>query len=164
MIIRDKLLVPALVWSNDINNYWWLQWFYLVLNIITNYILAYLHFKGSQPEWCISSMMYSGDTPFWSETLICNCKTRCRFTGNLYYMLVFCSRAGRESATRTCGVLLKYRSCSPFLSFSPAWCCNQILIFFQSVHLLCSTLPSTLWGHHHGVWMVNLHSHTQVIF
>ena len=25
--------------------------------------------EGSQPEWCISSMIYSGDTPFWSETL-----------------------------------------------------------------------------------------------
>ena len=25
--------------------------------------------KGSQPECCISSMMYSGDIPFWSETL-----------------------------------------------------------------------------------------------
>ena len=26
-------------------------------------------FEGSQPEWCISSMIYSTDTPFWSETL-----------------------------------------------------------------------------------------------
>ena len=26
-------------------------------------------FEGSQPEWCISSMIYSKDTPFWSETL-----------------------------------------------------------------------------------------------
>ena len=25
--------------------------------------------KGSWPEWCISSMIYSRDTPFWSETL-----------------------------------------------------------------------------------------------
>ena len=25
--------------------------------------------EGSRPEWCISSMVYSGDTPFWSETL-----------------------------------------------------------------------------------------------
>ena len=25
--------------------------------------------EGSQPEWCISSMIYSRDTPFWSETL-----------------------------------------------------------------------------------------------
>ena len=23
---------------------------------------------GSRPEWCISSMIYSEDTPFWSET------------------------------------------------------------------------------------------------
>ena len=27
------------------------------------------YIEGSQPEWCISSMMYSGDTPIWSETL-----------------------------------------------------------------------------------------------
>ena len=27
------------------------------------------NFEGSQPEWCISSMIYIGDTPFWSETL-----------------------------------------------------------------------------------------------
>ena len=26
-------------------------------------------FEGSQPEWCISSKIYSRDTPFWSETL-----------------------------------------------------------------------------------------------
>ena len=26
-------------------------------------------FEGSRPEWCISSMIYSTDTPFWSETL-----------------------------------------------------------------------------------------------
>ena len=25
--------------------------------------------KGSRPEWCISSMIYSRDTPFWLETL-----------------------------------------------------------------------------------------------
>ena len=24
---------------------------------------------GSRPEWCISSIIYSGDVPFWSETL-----------------------------------------------------------------------------------------------
>ena len=28
-----------------------------------------LNFKGSRPEWCISSMIYSRDIPFWSETL-----------------------------------------------------------------------------------------------
>ena len=28
-----------------------------------------LYFEGSRPGWCISSMMYSGDTSFWSETL-----------------------------------------------------------------------------------------------
>ena len=26
-------------------------------------------FEVSRLEWCISSMVYSGDTPFWSETL-----------------------------------------------------------------------------------------------
>ena len=28
-----------------------------------------LHFESSRPEWCISSMIYSRDTPFWLETL-----------------------------------------------------------------------------------------------
>ena len=27
------------------------------------------HIEGSCPEWCISSMIYSRDTPFWLETL-----------------------------------------------------------------------------------------------
>ena len=27
------------------------------------------HFEGSRPERCISSMIYSGDAPLWSETL-----------------------------------------------------------------------------------------------
>ena len=27
------------------------------------------HIKGSRPEWCISNMIYSRDTPFWTETL-----------------------------------------------------------------------------------------------
>ena len=27
------------------------------------------HIEGSQPEWCIWSMIYSGDIPVWSETL-----------------------------------------------------------------------------------------------
>ena len=29
----------------------------------------YIYIEGSWPEWCISSMIYSRDTPFWSETL-----------------------------------------------------------------------------------------------
>ena len=28
-----------------------------------------VNIEGSRPEWCISSMMYSRDTPFWSKTL-----------------------------------------------------------------------------------------------
>ena len=28
-----------------------------------------VNIEGSRPEWCISSMIYSGDTPFWLETL-----------------------------------------------------------------------------------------------
>ena len=27
-----------------------------------------LNIEGSRPEWCISSMIYSRDTPFWLET------------------------------------------------------------------------------------------------
>ena len=29
------------------------------------------HVEGSRPEWCISSMIFSRNTPFWSETLMC---------------------------------------------------------------------------------------------
>ena len=28
-----------------------------------------IYIEGYQPEWYISTMIYSGDTPFWSETL-----------------------------------------------------------------------------------------------
>ena len=28
-----------------------------------------MHIEGSRPEWCISSMIYSRDTPVWSESL-----------------------------------------------------------------------------------------------
>ena len=34
---------------------------------------ALCHVEGSRPEWCILSMIYSGDTSFWSETLDVNC-------------------------------------------------------------------------------------------
>ena len=33
-------------------------------------LTMYTPVEGSQPEWCISSMIYSRDTPFWSETLV----------------------------------------------------------------------------------------------
>ena len=29
----------------------------------------HITYQGFWPEWCISSMIYSGDTPFWLETL-----------------------------------------------------------------------------------------------
>ena len=32
-------------------------------------LLTFNHIMGSWPEWCISSMMYSTDTPLWSGTL-----------------------------------------------------------------------------------------------
>ena len=31
--------------------------------------LTIIKYEGSRPEWCFSSMIYSRDTPFWSETL-----------------------------------------------------------------------------------------------
>ena len=43
--------------------------FKYVLECIHNIFKYVLEFEGSRPEWCISSMIYSGDTPFWSETL-----------------------------------------------------------------------------------------------
>ena len=44
----------------------------LVIYIVqfdTNSILTALYIEGFRPEWCISSMIYSRDTPFWSGTL-----------------------------------------------------------------------------------------------
>ena len=32
-------------------------------------VLVSVYIKGSRPEWCNSSMIYSSDTPFWLETL-----------------------------------------------------------------------------------------------
>ena len=35
----------------------------------TRMVYLYNYIEGSRPEWCISSMIYSRDTPFWSGTL-----------------------------------------------------------------------------------------------
>ena len=43
------------------------------------------HFEGFRPEWCISSMIYSRDTPFWSGTLNLFCCMHSKVT--------FCSSA-----------------------------------------------------------------------
>ena len=32
-------------------------------------ILLVSYIECSRPEWCVSSMIYSRDTPFWLETL-----------------------------------------------------------------------------------------------
>ena len=42
------------------------------LRIINGEVMSsilWFHIEGSRPEWCISSMIYSRDTPFCSETL-----------------------------------------------------------------------------------------------
>ena len=31
--------------------------------------VSHINIEGSRPEWCISSMIYGRDTPFWSGTL-----------------------------------------------------------------------------------------------
>ena len=59
-----------------------IQYVYIRWNLqilLSNWIISYTqkkHFsltwtkiEGSRPEWCISSMIYSTDTPFWSGTL-----------------------------------------------------------------------------------------------
>ena len=33
------------------------------------YLKVSMSFRGSRPEWCISSMIYGRDIPFWLETL-----------------------------------------------------------------------------------------------
>ena len=44
-------------------------WPYYISRVPNQNGVSLLYIEGSQPEWCISSMMYSRDTPFWSETL-----------------------------------------------------------------------------------------------
>ena len=34
-----------------------------------NKLYKYSHIEGFRPKWCISTMIYSRDTPFWSEIL-----------------------------------------------------------------------------------------------
>ena len=48
---------------------------YLVCCLNNTCILSALHLciEGSRPEWCISSMIYSGDIPFRSEILDISC-------------------------------------------------------------------------------------------
>ena len=39
-----------------------------------------VYIEGSWPEWCISNMIYSRDTPFWSGTLDIYCISWLRYT------------------------------------------------------------------------------------
>ena len=48
------------------------------------------HFEGSRPEWCISSMIYSLGTPFWSDTLDLH------IVFDSYYHFVCCWSVGDE--------------------------------------------------------------------
>ena len=52
--------IPRLLETND---------FSVPQSMNLSFTVFEVYIKGSQPEWCISSMMYSTDTPFWSETL-----------------------------------------------------------------------------------------------
>ena len=36
---------------------------------LNGWMKKWSHIEGSQPEWCISSMIYSRDKPFWLEIL-----------------------------------------------------------------------------------------------
>ena len=50
------------------------------------------HIEGSGPEWCISSMLYSEDTPFWPGTLDLKTQfwwlsTNCQIVGVSRYFL-----------------------------------------------------------------------------
>ena len=42
---------------------------YAISHPVNNHPRSYQQIEGSQSEWCISSIMYSRDTPFWSDTL-----------------------------------------------------------------------------------------------
>ena len=41
----------------------------IIITIIVVVVIVILKVEGSRPEWCISSMIYRRDTPFWSENL-----------------------------------------------------------------------------------------------
>ena len=72
-----------------------------------------LHFEGSQPEWCISSRIYSRDTPFWPETL-----------ENFVFLL-----SSSSSSLLYFSFLLPFPVLCPFLSLS--------ISFFPSFLSLC---------------------------
>ena len=46
---------------------------YPLFSLTHSFPLLLFHIEGSQPEWCISRMIYSGDTPSWSENLDMHC-------------------------------------------------------------------------------------------
>ena len=61
-----ELLFFSLTAKQYLNQLWQQQ----QKTVISLYsIVVTVYFEGSRPEWCISSMIYSGDTPFWLETL-----------------------------------------------------------------------------------------------
>ena len=78
-----SLLSYCLVWSEVVRLS--TSWSHIQLNVfekknrlieIMPAHLSLVYIEGSRPEWCISSMIYSRDTPFWSGTLdmrICVC-------------------------------------------------------------------------------------------
>ena len=62
---KDKAFyVKWILWNSGMNTP-------VVMCVLDTDLFSQLHFEGSRPEWCISSMRYSRDTPFWSETLFC---------------------------------------------------------------------------------------------
>ena len=46
----------------------------VVVVVVVVFFCSLSYIESSRPEWCISSMMYSRDTPFWSETHVTYCQ------------------------------------------------------------------------------------------
>ena len=59
---KTKKFVTTLLtcWEMLLNRFQftWVKWYWTNLKE---------HFEGFRPEWCISSMIYSRDTPFWAR-------------------------------------------------------------------------------------------------
>ena len=49
---------------------------------------AWMQIEGSQPEWCISSKIYSRDTPFWSGTLEIESEVMCASTVGTVFLFL----------------------------------------------------------------------------
>ena len=115
-----------------------------------------VHFEGSRPEWGISSMMYSRDTPFWLETLEI---LLARFPPSVFEIMdTVCkdvnspppppppTHSPPPGTSISSGLSEDFLegSCLSFIFFSVFMSFCYLLFFFLSIHLYVSLKPSCL--------------------